>query len=55
MMEARTMNILNQLLKDMAGVLNVTPGAAYTSKDAETLLVMHRRMSPSELQSQLGI
>ncbi|MBP3593029.1 MAG: hypothetical protein J6J44_00730 [Lachnospiraceae bacterium] len=49
------MNILNQLLKDMAGVLNVTPGAAYTSKDAETLLVMHRRMSPSELQSQLGI
>lgn len=55
MTEARTMNILNQLLKDMAGVLNVTPGAAYTSKDAETLLVMHRRMSPSELQSQLGI
>ena len=55
MMEARTMNILNQLLKDMSGVLNVTPGAAYTSKDAETLLVMHRRMSPSELQSQLGI
>lgn len=55
MMEARTMNILNQLLKDMAGVLNVTPGAVYTSKDADALLVMHRRMQPSELQSQLGI
>lgn len=55
MMEARTMNILNQLLMDMAGVLNVTPGAAYTSKDADALLVMHRRMQPSELQSQLGI
>jgi len=55
MTEARVMNILNQLLKDMSGVLNVTPGAAYASKDAETLLVMHRRMPPSELQSQLGI
>ena len=54
-MDDRTKNILNQLLKDMSGVLNVTPGAAYSSKDAEALLVMHRRMPPSELQSQLGI
>ena len=55
MTEGRVMNILNQLLKDMAGVLNVTPGTAFVSKDAETLLVMHRRMEPSELKSQLGI
>ena len=55
MTEAREMNILNQLLSEMSGVLNATPGAAYTNKDVETLLVMHRRMPPSELQSQLGI
>lgn len=54
MTEAREINILNQLLKDMAGVLNATPGMTYTSKDAETLLVMQRRMPPSELQNQLG-
>ena len=46
MTEAREMNILNQLLSEMSGVLNATPGAAYTNKDVETLLVMH---------SQLGI
>lgn len=55
MTEAREMNILNQLLSEMSGVLNATPGAAYINKDAETLLVMHRRIPPSELQSQLGI
>ena len=55
MTEAREMNILNQLLSEMSGVLNATPGAAYTNKDVETLLVMHRRIPPSELQSQLGI
>ena len=55
MTEAREMNILNQLLSEMSGVLNATPGAAYTNNDAETLLVMHRRIPPSELQSQLGI
>ena len=55
MTEAREMNILNQLLSEMSGVLNATPGAAYTNKDVETLLVMHRRMPSSELQSQLGI
>ena len=49
MTEAREMNILNQLLSEMSGVLNATPGAAYTNKDVETLLVMHRRMPPSEL------
>lgn len=54
MTEVREINILNQLLKDMAGVLNATPGMTYTSKDAETLLVMQRRMPPSELQNQLG-
>ena len=55
MTEAREMYILNQLLSEMSGVLNATPGATYTNKDAETLLVMHRRIPPSELQSQLGI
>ena len=55
MTEAREMNILNQLLSEMSGVLNATPGTAYTNKDVETLLVMHRRIPPSELQSQLGI
>ena len=55
MTEAREMNILNQLLSEMSGVLNATPGATYTNKDVETLLVMHRRMPQSELQNQLGI
>jgi len=55
MTEAKEMNILNQLLKEMSGILNATPGAAFSSKEAETLLVMHRRMPASDLQGQLGI
>ena len=55
MIEARELNILNKLLSDMAGVLNVTPGSVYSSKDADTLLVMQRRMSDCELKFELGI
>ena len=55
MIEAREVNILKQLLKDMSGVFNVTPGMTYSLNDADTLLVMQRRMQQSELQYQLGI
>lgn len=55
MIEARELNILNKLLSDMAGVLNVTPGSVYSNKDADTLLVMQRRMSDCELKFELGI
>ena len=40
MIEARELDILSKLLSDMAGVLNVTPGSVYSSKEADTLLVM---------------
>lgn len=55
MIEARELNILNQLLNDMAGVLNVTPGSVFSSKATDTLLVMQRRMEETELKYQLGI
>ena len=55
MIAAREVNILKQLLKDMSGVFNVAPGMTYSLNDADTLLVMQRRMQQSELQYQLGI
>lgn len=55
MIEARELNIIGQLLDDMASVLNVTPGNVYCSKSADTLLVMQRRMGDCELKNQLGI
>lgn len=55
MIEARELDILSKLLSDMAGVLNVTPGSVYSSKEADTLLVMQRRMSDCELKYELSI
>lgn len=55
MIEAKDMNILKQLLKEMGSVVNVTPGDVYTNKEADTLLIMQRRLLYSELQSQLII
>ncbi len=55
MIEARELNILSKLLSDMAGVLNVTPGSVYSSKEADTLLVMQRRMGDCELKYELSI
>ena len=54
-MEARDYNILSQLIKDMGNVVNVVPGNSFNSKDAETLLVIERRINDSELKQQLGI
>ena len=55
MIEAREFNILSKLLSDMAGVLNVTPGSVYSDKNADTLLVMQRRMADCELKCQLTV
>lgn len=55
MIEARELDILSKLLSDMAGVLNVTPGSVYSSKEADTLLVMQRRMNDCELKYELSI
>ena len=55
MIEAREFDILDKLLNDMASVMNVTPGCVYSSKEADTLLVMQRRMRECELKSQLVI
>ena len=55
MIEAREFNILSKLLSDMAGVLNVTPGSVYSDKNADTLLVMQRRMVDCELKCQLTV
>lgn len=55
MIEARELNILSKLLGDMAAILNVTPGSVYSDKNADTLLVMQRRMSDCELKFELGI
>lgn len=55
MIEARELDILSKLLSDMASVLNVTPGSVYSSKEADTLLVMQRRMSDCELKYELSI
>ena len=55
MIEARELDILSKLLSDMAGVLNVTPGSVYSSKEADTLLVMKMRLSDCELKYELSI
>ena len=54
MIEARELEILRKLQIDMADVINVTPGSVYSSKEADTLLVMQRRMKDCELKSQLS-
>lgn len=54
MIEARELEILRKLQIDMANVINVTPGSVYSSKEADTLLVMQRRMKDCELKSQLS-
>lgn len=38
----------------LANVINVTPGSVYSSKEADTLLVMQRRIKDCELKSQLS-
>lgn len=55
MIKQEELNILNQYLSDMAGVLNITPGTVYMSKNADTLMVMQRRMEDSELKYELSI
>ena len=54
MIEARELEILQKLQIDMADVINVSPGSVYSSKEADTLLVMQRRMKDCELKSQLS-
>lgn len=47
--------ILNGLLPEMGRILNAVPGEAFTSKDADTLMVIQRRLSESEIKRQLAL
>lgn len=47
------MQIIKKNLSQMAGVMNVVPGETFCMKEAETLLVLQRRMPQSDLQKIL--
>lgn len=47
------MEIIKKSLSQMAGIMNVIPGDTFSIKEADTLLVLQRRMSKSDLQDNL--
>lgn len=47
------MEIIKKSLPQMAGVMNVIPGESFFIKEAETLLILQRRMAASDLQRLL--
>ena len=47
--------ILKQSLPEMAQIINAIPGEVYSSKEAETLLIMQHRLPECELKNQLEI
>lgn len=49
----REQEIVKGLLPEMAQIINAIPGEVYTSKDAETLLIMQRRLSDCDLKREL--
>lgn len=49
------MQIIKKNLSQMAGVMNVVPGETFCMKEAETLLVLQRRMPQSDLQKLLEV
>ena len=46
--------ILKDMLSEMGQIINAIPGQAYTSRDADTLLVMQRRLAESDLKIWLS-
>ena len=47
--------IIKEMLPDLGQIINAVPGEAFASKDAETLLIMQRRLEESDLKSNLTI
>jgi len=47
------LEIIKKSLPQMAGIMNVIPGEAFFIKEADTLLVLQRRMPKSDLQENL--
>ena len=45
--------IIEKLLSEMAGVMNVLPGEAFRMKNSDTLLILQRRMNASDLKNAL--
>lgn len=45
--------IIKEMLPDLGQIINAVPGEAFASKDAETLLIMQRRLEESDLKSNL--
>ena len=47
--------IIEKLLSEMAGVMNVLPGEMFRMKNSDTLLILQRRMNESDLKNGLVI
>lgn len=47
--------IIEKLLSEMAGVMNVLPGETFRMKNSDTLLILQRRMNESDLKNALVI
>lgn len=47
--------IIEKLLAEMAGVMNVLPGETFRMKNSDTLLILQRRMNESDLKNALMI
>lgn len=45
--------IIEKLLSEMAGVMNVLPGETFRMKNSDTLLILQRRMDASDLKNAL--
>lgn len=54
MLGASEEKLLKGLLPEMGKILNAVPGEVFINKDAETLLVVQRRLPESEIRQQLG-
>lgn len=48
------LKLLQGLLPEMAGIINAEPGRPYTAKDAETLLILQRRLPEGDLKEALS-
>lgn len=53
MLGANEEKLIKSLLPEMSKILNVIPGEVFSSKDAETLMVLQRRLEESDLKNQL--
>ena len=47
--------IIKNALAEMAQVMNATSGEAFHIRDADTLLIMERRLNDSDLKKQLQV